>query len=93
MDVILAIPSLLLAILVVAMLGPSLRNTIIAIAAVYLPNYVRVVRASALSEKTRDYVTSARVAGHAVLEMTSNSYYSLRGVHPGARFAAVAGRL
>jgi dipeptide transport system permease protein len=63
MDVILAIPSLLLAILVVAMLGPSLRNTIIAIAAVYLPNYVRVVRASALSEKTRDYVTSARVAG------------------------------
>lgn len=63
MDLILAIPSLLMCILVVAMIGPSLTNTIIAITIVYLPNYVRVVRASALSEKTRDYVTSARVAG------------------------------
>src|SRR5262249_10845584 len=60
---ILAIPSLLMCILVVAMIGPSLTNTIIAITIVYLPNYVRVVRASALSEKTRDYVTGARVAG------------------------------
>jgi dipeptide transport system permease protein len=63
MDVILSIPSLLLAILVVAILGPSLRNTIVAITIVYLPNYVRLVRASALAEKTRDYVTAARVAG------------------------------
>jgi dipeptide transport system permease protein len=63
MDLILSIPSLLMCILVVAMIGPSLTNTIIAITIVYLPNYVRIVRASALSEKTRDYVTSARVAG------------------------------
>jgi dipeptide transport system permease protein len=63
MDAILAVPSLLLCILVVAMLGPSLSNTIVAISVVYLPNYVRLVRASALSEKTRDYVTSSRIAG------------------------------
>jgi dipeptide transport system permease protein len=63
MDLIIAVPSLLLCIVVVAIIGPSLTNTIVAITIVYLPNYVRVVRASALSEKTRDYVTSARVAG------------------------------
>jgi dipeptide transport system permease protein len=63
MDLIISVPSLLLCIVVVAIIGPSLTNTIVAITIVYLPNYVRVVRASALSEKTRDYVTSARVAG------------------------------
>ena len=63
MDLIMSVPSLLLAILVVAILGPSLANTIVAITIVYLPNYVRLVRASALAEKTRDYVTAARVAG------------------------------
>jgi dipeptide transport system permease protein len=63
MDIILSVPSLLLAIIVVAILGPSLVNAIVAITIVYLPNYVRLVRASALSEKARDYVTAARVAG------------------------------
>jgi dipeptide transport system permease protein len=63
MDLILAVPSLLLCIVVVAIIGPSLANTIVAITIVYLPNYVNVLRASALSEKTRDYVTAARVAG------------------------------
>jgi len=63
MDLIISVPSLLLCIVVVAIIGPSLTNTIVAITIVYLPNYVRVVRASALSERTRDYVTSARVAG------------------------------
>jgi dipeptide transport system permease protein len=63
MDVLLSIPSLLLAIVIVAIIGPSLPNTIIAITVVYLPHYVRVVRASALSEKSREYVTAARVAG------------------------------
>ena len=63
MDVILSVPSLLLAIVIVAIIGPSLTNTIVAITVVYLPNYVRLVRASALTEKSRDYVTAARVAG------------------------------
>lgn len=63
MDLIMAVPSLVLAILVVAILGPSLANTIVAVTIVYLPRYVRLVRASALGELSRDYVTAARVAG------------------------------
>ena len=55
-----AVPSLVLAILVVAMLGPSLANTIVAVTIVYLPRYVRLVRASALGELHKDYVTAAQ---------------------------------
>ncbi|MBL8789495.1 MAG: ABC transporter permease subunit [Rhizobiales bacterium] len=63
MDLIMAIPSLVLAILIIAVIGPSLTNTIIAVTIVYLPRYVRLVRASALAELSRDYVTAAKVAG------------------------------
>ncbi len=63
MDLIMAIPSLVLAILIIAVIGPNLTNTIIAVTIVYLPRYVRLVRASALSELSKDYVTAARVAG------------------------------
>lgn len=63
MDLIMAIPSLVLAILIIAIIGPSLTNTIIAVTVVYLPRYVRLVRASALAELSKEYVTAARVAG------------------------------
>src|SRR5262245_8297843 len=63
MDLIMAVPSLVLAILVVAVLGPSLGNTIVAVTIVYLPRYVRLLRAAALAELGKDYVTAARVAG------------------------------
>lgn len=63
MDLVMAVPSLVLAILVVAILGPSLANTIVAVTIVYLPRPVRLVRASALGELGKDYVTAARVAG------------------------------
>ncbi len=63
MDLIMAVPSLVLAILVVAVLGPSLTNTIVAVSIVTLPRYVRLVRASALGELGKDYVIAARVAG------------------------------
>jgi dipeptide transport system permease protein len=63
MDIILAFPSLLLALVLVAILGPSLTNAIIAIAIVQQPHYVRLTRASVLSEKGKDYVTAARLAG------------------------------
>ena len=66
MDVILAFPSLLLALVLVAILGPSLTNAMIAIAIVLQPHYVRLTRASVLSELQKDYVTSARVAGAAL---------------------------
>ena len=63
MDVILAFPSLLLALVMVAVIGPSLRNAMIAIAVTYLPHFVRLVRASAITELRKDYVTASRVAG------------------------------
>ncbi|TDL84293.1 ABC transporter permease subunit [Palleronia sediminis] len=63
MDIILAFPSLLLALVLVAILGPTLLNAMIAIALVLQPHYVRLTRASVLSERAKDYVTSARVAG------------------------------
>ena len=63
MDIILAFPSLLLALVLVAILGPSLTNAMIAIAIVLQPHYVRLTRASVMSERQKDYVTSARVAG------------------------------
>ena len=63
MDIILAFPSILLALVLVAVLGPSLTNAMIAVAVVVLPHFVRLTRASVISESARDYVTSARVAG------------------------------
>lgn len=63
MDILLALPGLLLAIGVITILGPGLVNTIIAIAVGALPAYVRLSRASALAEMGRDYVTASRVAG------------------------------
>ena len=63
MDIMLALPSLLLAVAIVAILGPGLINTIIAIAVVSLPSYVRLTRAAVMGELNRDYVTAARLAG------------------------------
>jgi len=63
MDVMLALPSLLLAIAVVAILGPGLANAMYAIAIVLLPHYVRLTRAAVIAEAGRDYVTSSRIAG------------------------------
>lgn len=73
MDLIMAIPSLVLAILIIAMIGPSLTNTIIAVTIVYLPRYVRLVRASALAELTKDYVTAAKVAGVRPLRLMAST--------------------
>lgn len=63
MDIILAFPSLLLALVLVALLGPSLINAMIAIAIVLQPHYVRLTRAAVLTERSKDYVTSARIVG------------------------------
>lgn len=68
-DIMLAIPSLLLTIGVVTILGPSLTNAAIAIAVVSIPSYVRLTRASVLSEKNRDYVIASRVAGAGVFRL------------------------
>ena len=63
MDIILAFPSLLLALVLVAVLGPGLTNAMIAIALVFQPHFVRLTRAAVMGEKTKDYVVGAKVAG------------------------------
>jgi dipeptide transport system permease protein len=69
MDILLALPSLLLAIAVVAILGPGLPEVTIAIGVVLLPHLVRLARAAAIAEVDRDYVTSSRVAGAGPLRL------------------------
>ena len=63
MDIILTLPSLLLAIVIVAILGPGIMNAMLAVAIVVLPHYVRITRASVISEMSKDYVTAARAGG------------------------------
>jgi dipeptide transport system permease protein len=69
MDVILSVPSLLLALVVVAILGPGLINAMLAVAVVYVPHFTRLARASAMAELSRDYVTASRVAGAGTLRI------------------------
>jgi dipeptide transport system permease protein len=63
MDIILTLPSLLLAIVIVAILGPGLMNAMLAVAVVVLPHYVRISRAAVITEMAKDYVTAARMNG------------------------------
>jgi dipeptide transport system permease protein len=69
MDILLVFPSLLLAIVIVAILGPGLFNAMLAVAVVTLPGYTRLSRASALSELARDYVAATRCAGAGPLRL------------------------
>lgn len=69
MDIMLALPSLLLAVAIVAILGPGLINTVVAIAIVSLPSYVRLTRAAVMGELHRDYVTASRLAGAGTLRL------------------------
>ena len=62
-DVLFAFPTLLLAIIIVAVLGPGLFNAVLAIAIVYTPRFARIARASALGIKTSEYLDAARLAG------------------------------
>ena len=63
MDIMLALPSLLLAVAVVAILGPGLMNAMYAIAIVMLPHFVRLTRAAVIGECAKDYVAASRIAG------------------------------
>jgi dipeptide transport system permease protein len=69
MDIILTLPSLLLAIVIVAILGPGLMNALLAVAIVVLPHYVRIARAAVIAETSKDYVTAARVTGAGTLRL------------------------
>ena len=69
MDVILGFPSLLLAIAIVAVLGPGLRNALLAIAVVTLPGYARVMRAQVLAIKESDFISASKALGSSTTQI------------------------
>jgi ABC-type dipeptide/oligopeptide/nickel transport system permease subunit len=73
MDVLLAFPALLLAIAIVAVLGPGLINALIAIGIVTIPAYARVMRASVLSVKETNFVDASRALGAGTLRILFGS--------------------
>jgi peptide/nickel transport system permease protein len=75
-DTLLAFPALLLAIFIVAVLGPSLSNAILAIGIIYIPGFARLTRASTLSLRESEFVESARCLG------ASNARIMLRSILP-----------
>ena len=72
MDILQALPSLLLAIAVVAILGPGLMNAMYAIAIVLMPSYARLTRAAVSGELNKDYVNASRIAGASNLRLMFN---------------------
>lgn len=62
-DLIMSLPSILFAIVIVAVLGPGITNSIIAVAVVAVPNFIRIIRAQVLVEKNRQYVSAAKLFG------------------------------
>jgi dipeptide transport system permease protein len=72
MDVMLALPGLLLAIAVVAILGPGLMNAMYSIAIVMMPHYTRLTRAAVIGELNKDYVNASRIAGAGTLRLMFN---------------------
>ena len=69
MDVLLAFPGILLALVIVAVLGPGLINLMIAIGIATIPQYTRLVRGSMLSEKQEEYVLACRAQGASPLRI------------------------
>jgi len=63
MDIILAFPAMLLAIAIVAMRGPGLNNTMVAVGVVFIPIFARLARSMVLSIREQEYVTAATCAG------------------------------
>jgi ABC-type dipeptide/oligopeptide/nickel transport system permease subunit len=71
MDMMLAIPSILLAITLMAALGKGIDKAVVAIGLVSIPEYARIVRSNTLSIKENDYVSAARIAGNSNLKIIS----------------------
>jgi dipeptide transport system permease protein len=69
MDIILALPSLLLAIVIVVLLGAGLTNAMIAVAITNIPHYARLTRAAVMTELTKDYVIASKVSGAGTLRL------------------------
>ncbi len=73
MDIILALPSLLLAIVIVVLLGSGLANAMIAVAITNIPHYARLTRAAVMTELTKDYVIASKVSGAGTLRLMFNT--------------------
>ncbi len=69
MDVLLAFPSLILGLIVVAMLGPSITNLVIAIALTAIPPFARIARAPTIAVKEREFVEAGRALGYSDLRL------------------------
>ena len=69
MDILLSLPSLLLAVVVAAILGPGLVNAMLAVSIVVIPHYARLTRAAVMAETSKDYVVASRVAGAGPLRL------------------------
>lgn len=78
MDVLLSVPALLLAMLLLAMVGPSQLNVVIVVALLYIPMVSRVVRSAVLDLKTREFVEAAKIRGETGL------YIMFREILPNA---------
>ena len=76
MDVLLSFPSILLAIVIVSILGPSLSNAMLAVGIVFIPQIARVTRSAVISVRERDYIEAERALG------ASNAQIVLSGVMP-----------
>ena len=68
-DILMSLPSILLAIVVVSILGPSLINTVLAVSIVTIPSFVRLVRSSVQSERVKQYVIASRCYGASPLRL------------------------
>lgn len=68
-DIMLSIPAILLAIVIVSILGPDLMNAMIAIGIVGIPTFARIVRASVLAEKEKEYVVASRINGSSSMRL------------------------
>lgn len=62
-DLIMSLPSILFAIVIVAVMGPGISNAIIAVSVVAVPNFIRIIRAQVMVEKNRQYVYAAKLFG------------------------------
>lgn len=62
-DLIMSLPSILFAIVIVAVLGPGITNAIVAVSIVAVPNFIRIIRAQVMVEKNRQYVSAAKLFG------------------------------
>lgn len=62
-DLIMSLPSILFAIVIVAVMGPGITNSIVAVSVVAVPNFIRIIRAQVMAEKSRQYVSAAKLFG------------------------------